>query len=383
MRTFSAVVFHADFPGGKSEGLVSLQSHGFLINVSGQDSSKTYELRFDHATAWRGGAGNKLVFFRSRHRADLSFYIQENSGILKACDDHLPPSDFKLEIKGLRRSVLAAKVIGVSIAVSIVLSVALGVSQWGRLMGYVSKKIPFTLEKKVGDRLAGLYLVPGSSIEDKEVKKNLQDLMDHLRPGLGDFFQNYTFHISKNPELNAFALPGGHIVFTTGMLLSAQMPEEILGVAAHEMAHVTQRHITRSMMSAIGLWGSIQLFFGDVGGVAALLLHQGNFLLNHSFSRENESEADKVGFDYLVASNIDPRGLEKFFKRLLDQHDPKGDLKKVEKYTVWLSTHPATESRSKNILDRFEALPKKKFSKINFPLKRFQSRIKKLEKESK
>ena len=149
------------------------------------------------------------------------------------------------------------------------------------------------------------------------------------------------------------------------------------GAAAHEMAHVAKRHITRALLGAIGVGGVVQLLLGDASGIIAVLMSQSEFLLRQSFSRGNEQEADDVGMKYLLASNVDPRGMVRFFERILGEN--KGQ-EKLEKYVQWISTHPSTQERIARLNQAItEQAKDKKFPKVGFAFAAFQQKLKREE----
>src|SRR5206468_5365206 len=108
-------------------------------------------------------------------------------------------------------------------------------------------------------------------------------------------------------------VPGGQVFIFSGLLDSVKRPEELAGVLAHEIAHVTRRHSLRNIISSAGLWLTLSALFGDTKGLTSILTDGSQFLLNQKFSRDFEREADDTGWDYLVAANVDPRGMIDFF----------------------------------------------------------------------
>jgi Zn-dependent protease with chaperone function len=113
---------------------------------------------------------------------------------------------------------------------------------------------------------------------------------------------------------NAFALPGGRIFVFKGLLDRVQKPEELAGVLAHEMAHVTQRHGLRKLIAGGGPYYILRLFVSDQQGVLSVISAGSQLLVNQYYSRDVEREADTIGWHYLMAANIDPRGLADFFQ---------------------------------------------------------------------
>ena len=182
--------------------------------------------------------------------------------------------------------------------------------------------------------------------------------------------EGYEFQIfiADDKALNAFAVPGGFLIFNRGMLTEVENIEEIYGVAAHEMAHVTRRHTLRQMLSTIGTYALIQAVFGDVSGILAVMADNSAFLLSRMYSREAEEEADKEGLNYLKQIDVNPNGLVSFFEKLKAHH--KKQLAELEKQGIpvadlplsFLSTHPNTDDRISYLqaqIDRMEAVSKK------------------------
>jgi beta-barrel assembly-enhancing protease len=115
-------------------------------------------------------------------------------------------------------------------------------------------------------------------------------------------------------ELNAYALPGGYVTVNLGMLKAIARSEELAGVLAHELAHVTLRHATRRITAQLGTMALVGLLFGgtDIGAPAHILAN----LATTAYGREQETEADDEGLRTLVRAHIDPRGMAELFERL-------------------------------------------------------------------
>ncbi len=161
----------------------------------------------------------------------------------------------------------------------------------------------------------------------------------------------FTFILVQNPNVNAFALPGGIVAINTGLLTLAHQESEVASVFAHEIAHVTQRHIARnfanaksfSVISALTLLGSILAAAyggGELGQAAIITTQSGLQERQLAYSRSFEQEADRVGMQFLVSANIDPQGMPLFFERL-NKHTQlnRGQIPE------FLSSHPLTTSR--------------------------------------
>lgn len=154
---------------------------------------------------------------------------------------------------------------------------------------------------------------------------------------------NYEFKVLDSPVVNAFAVPGGYVYFTRGILAHFNNEAEFIGVLGHEIGHVTARHSARQMTSNYLLQGGFVLGmlvsedFAKYGDLAMM----GIQILGLSFSRSHESESDKLGVDYSTQIGYDAKEMANFFgtiKRLQDQ----GGGQSVPNF---LSTHPDPEDR--------------------------------------
>lgn len=161
----------------------------------------------------------------------------------------------------------------------------------------------------------------------------------------------FTFILIHSSDVNAFALPGGIVAINSGLLTLSEKESEVASVFAHEIAHVTQRHIARnfantksfSVINAIALLGSIVAVAyggGELGQAALITTQSGLQERQLAYTRSFEQEADRVGMQLLVSANIDPQGMPAFFERL-NKHTQlnRGQIPE------FLSSHPLTTNR--------------------------------------
>jgi predicted Zn-dependent protease len=155
----------------------------------------------------------------------------------------------------------------------------------------------------------------------------------------------YSFSVADDRNLNAFALPGGPVWIHRGILHAATSERHVVGVLAHEIAHIAERHAARQLTQAMvanGLLGLLGALLGNDGGaraarIGASLLAGGIFL---KFSRDDETEADRVGAEIMHRAGWDPRGLAEFMQIL--RREQGRDPSVVE---TFFSTHPSPEGR--------------------------------------
>ena len=154
----------------------------------------------------------------------------------------------------------------------------------------------------------------------------------------------WRFTIVNSKEVNAFAVPGGHVYINRGLIERATNMSQVAGVLAHEIAHITERHSVDQMQKAqganLGATLLCTLTRSCGSGVTQAAVSVGGSAVMARFSRGDESEADAVGLRLVVRAGIDPNGFPQMFRILLDERkrNPSG----VE---AFFSTHPLAEDR--------------------------------------
>lgn len=165
----------------------------------------------------------------------------------------------------------------------------------------------------------------------------------------------WNFEVVDDPEVNAFAAPGGKIFVTRGILPYLGSEAELAGVLGHESGHVTARHtarqITRQQLFGIGLIAGAILSSQVARSAGAI--QQGLGILFLSYSRSDESQADELGFRYLRRLNYDPHEMSKTFATL----ERVGTLSGGGRLPTWASTHPDPGDRFKQAEQRAAAVP--------------------------
>jgi len=201
-------------------------------------------------------------------------------------------------------------------------------------------------------------------IDDPELLDYLQSLGDKLVAQSGDKDQDFLFSLVNNTAINAFAVPGGFITAHTGLVLAAETEAELAAVLAHEIAHITQRHIPRIFaaqkrsaapaMAAL-LAAILLLQAGQTeGGEAAIALSTASMVQSRiNFTRTHEEEADRVGTQVLAKAGYDPRAMPSMFRRMQSW----GRLYETN-LPEFLRTHPLTLRRIAESENRANQYPK-------------------------
>ena len=205
-------------------------------------------------------------------------------------------------------------------------------------------------ERRMGERVIRQARQALPFLADPELNYYIQRLGDSLVTHSDGSGQRFHFYVVQDPAINAFAVPGGFVVVFTGLILAAENEAELASVLAHEIAHVTQRHIPRmiaeaqrsSMATMAGILAAILLAGAGAPGADAAFAGTIAGSAQHSinFTRQFEQEADRVGINTLAASDYDPRAMAAFFTRMQNltrAYD--GNLPE------YLRTHPVTSNR--------------------------------------
>lgn len=201
-------------------------------------------------------------------------------------------------------------------------------------------------------------------IDDPEVTQYLNSMGRHLASFAPSGSPNVSLFAVRDSEINAFAMPGGYIGINSGLVVSSRSESELAGVIAHEIGHVTQRHIARGMTqqnqsSAImmatvaaalaaalaGGGGNLAVGVAAFGQAAAINRQLG-------FSRDAEREADRVGFQMLSRAGYNPQGMADMFGLLMNA----SRLNEGQGGGAWASTHPLSIERLSDIQNRARAL---------------------------
>ena len=192
-------------------------------------------------------------------------------------------------------------------------------------------------ERRLGEQIMRDVRGDPDYLDDPVLQEYLQGLwsplvaaarrLGNISPDIDSAF-SFDIFLVRARSVNAFALPGGHVGVHLGLVAMTERPEELASVLAHELSHVTQRHIARSIgeSSRAGMVGLAAMILGllaasragsvdaaqaaVVGGQAAMVQGQLNF------SRDMEREADRIGFGVLETGGFNPQGMSSMFEKL-------------------------------------------------------------------
>lgn len=169
---------------------------------------------------------------------------------------------------------------------------------------------------------------------------------------------NWQFQVVNSSDVNAFAIPGGFIYVNRGVIERASNMSELAGVLGHEIQHVVKRHTVKQMAQAQNANTGVGILCGITSvcntGIAQAGIQVAGGAVFAKFSRTDEREADEGGFDNVLRSGIDPRGMYTFFQKLLSEEQSSGGRGAT---AGWFSDHPGTTDRLADIQRKISQVP--------------------------
>ncbi|OEE50161.1 hypothetical protein A1QU_11945 [Vibrio anguillarum] len=198
-------------------------------------------------------------------------------------------------------------------------------------------------------------------VNDPVINEYIDSLGHKLVANANDVKTPFTFFMIRDRNINAFAFFGGYVALHSGLFLHAQTESELASVLSHEIAHVTQRHLARSMedqarrspATIAALAGSLLLAIAapEVGIAAITATTAGSMQSQINYTRSNEKEADRFGIATLAKAGFDAQAMPRFFGRLADEY------RYASKPPPMLLTHPLPEDRITDSRERAQHYP--------------------------
>jgi beta-barrel assembly-enhancing protease len=221
-------------------------------------------------------------------------------------------------------------------------------------------------EKELGESFFRNLHTQTDINQDVEIQQYIQNIGRQLAAHSDTPSAPFHFFVVMDPNINAFAGPGGYIGVNSGLILLTEAESELASVMSHEIAHVTQRHLYRqieaaSKMSIPTVAATLAaILIGTqsprMGQAALMAIQAGSIQFQIDFTRDHEKEADRVGMQTLAESSFDPRSMPTFFERL--QQSTRYYGKGVPEF---LRTHPVSESRIADTRGRAENYPYRQY----------------------
>lgn len=340
--SYQAIALSSRFESGRKSGEISIEYGDVVFRYDQQSINWSLgEVEFSV-----GGAGNSLIYLKNAKHPDITLYTHDKK-ILK--DQGLNGTfTTHQSVSTIKKLYYTRWIVGVgAIALFLTLLVLL-FSYRSVIVSKIADKVPVEYEQKAGEQLFSLLSTGYKLIDDTLLNAQFNQIVAPLVKEVEDPDHKFSFYIINDTTVNAFALPGGKVVVNSGLILKSDNWNEIQGVLAHEISHVTLRHHVRGVINNQGFFFVVSALLGGYSDVVAVISGYGSQLESLMYSRRFEFEADNRAFEYMTRAGIDPQGMITFFEKLQRMH---GDTLN-NSYTTILSTHPPTADRINNLKEK-------------------------------
>lgn len=203
----------------------------------------------------------------------------------------------------------------------------------------IQKKTENT-EQKLGEIFWDVFKKTGKENTNKNVKNTIDSIVNHICETNGINIAKIKIHVLEKNDINAFALPNGHLIVFTGLISQSANQEELAGVICHELAHIELNHVMKKLIQEIGFTVVGSITSGSEG--ATIIKEATKLLSSSAYDRKLEKEADIKAVDLMVEANINPKPFADFLYKMSD--------KETIKQFTWISTHPDSKERGNYIL---------------------------------
>lgn len=196
-------------------------------------------------------------------------------------------------------------------------------------------------EQKLGDLFWDMFRQTEEIDHSAEVAGAIDSLVTHLCKANDIDRDKLKLHVVDKDMVNAFTLPDDHLVVLTGLVNETQNEAELLGVIAHEVAHVEKNHVMKKLVKEIGLSVLISMTNGGSGEAIRQALQM---ITSSAYDRDLEREADLTAVDYLIKAEVDPEPFANMLYRLSENEEH------IPRQLFWISTHPNSKERAEAII---------------------------------
>jgi predicted Zn-dependent protease len=229
-------------------------------------------------------------------------------------------------------------------------------------LGFRSPAAAFSVgeEKKVGEKLQATIRQEFTLLDDPDIDQYIGSLGREILDAAGPQYFDYRFFVISDKDFNAFAAPSGLVFIHSGLIEAMENEDELVGVMAHEIGHVARRHIADridkgskvSMGTAALVLAGIALGGGELSEAVITGAIATGASMNLKFSRENEEEADRQAYSWMIQIGRDPEALVSMLGKMR-----RIAILKVGSPPPYLLTHPAPEQRLSYVQDLIHSSP--------------------------
>lgn len=198
-------------------------------------------------------------------------------------------------------------------------------------------------EQKLGEVFWEVFKKTEKEITNKQTVNSIDSIVTKICKSNNIDREKIKVHILNKDEINAFALPNGHLIVFSGLILNSDNQEELAGIICHEIAHIELNHVMKKLVKEIGLSVLISMTTGNGG--SEVIKETAKMLSSSAFDRNLEKDADIKAVDYLVNAKVNPEPFANFLYKLSDKEH------EATKYLTWISTHPDSKDRAEYIIE--------------------------------
>lgn len=204
------------------------------------------------------------------------------------------------------------------------------------------KQMTRTTEEKLGNVFWEMLSQTEDIDHSPEVAGTIDSLVTQLCKANAIDREKIKLHVVNKDMVNAFTLPDAHLVILTGLVNECESEAELLGVIAHELAHVEKNHVMKKLVKEIGLSVLISMTKGGSGETVRQAMQ---LITSSAYDRELEREADLTAVDFLIKAEVDPEPFANFLYRLSENEEH------IPRQVFWITTHPDSKERAENIIN--------------------------------
>lgn len=205
------------------------------------------------------------------------------------------------------------------------------------------QKITDTTEEKLGEMFWEVFQKTERENKNQFAVSSVDSIVTKICSANKINKELIKIHILDTDDINAFALPNGHLIIYSGLILNSDNQEEMSGVICHEIAHIELNHVMKKLVKEVGLSLLISMTTGKSG--SETIKETAKLLSSSAFDRSIEKEADIKAVDYLVKAKINPEPFANFLYKLSNNEN------EVPNYLSWISTHPESKERAEYIIE--------------------------------
>lgn len=340
---FVGGVYHASLEGGRATGSIDIDIAGIRARTA---DGKSFEVSFAEVEFELGGSDGAVVFCHGRDR-ETSIYTDDREflPLLAANLDSAVSAKATRMLLRVKRRRWSQRPLSAAIVLVLAVLAMVVPTVFGWMVERTVRTLPTSFDVQLGD--IGIRQVTSTMtvVRVPAVALAMTAILARLQAHIPEGYDTWEFRVMvvDDDSINAFALPGGQMVFHSGLLSRAGSADEVAGVMAHEMAHVLERHGLQGMAQSIGVVAALGLMLGDTG---VLLGASAEFIATaaiNQYSRGDESEADAISVAMMHRAGLDPEALGDMFLRMKAEGADLPDI------LHWISTHPSHDRRVESI----------------------------------